>query len=48
MTGERAIPAGEILVGDAVEIMNCLKEGTADMIFAERRLGQVQGLRGLR
>ncbi|MCZ6636667.1 MAG: site-specific DNA-methyltransferase [Alphaproteobacteria bacterium] len=35
MTGERTIPAGEILIGDAVEIMNCLKEGTADMIFAD-------------
>jgi modification methylase len=35
MTGERAIPAGEILVGDAVEIMNRLEQGTADMIFAD-------------
>ncbi len=35
MTGERAIPTGEILVGDAVEIMNRLDEGTADMIFAD-------------
>ncbi len=35
MTGERAIPAGQILVGDAVEIMNRLEEGTADMIFAD-------------
>ena len=35
MTGERAIQAGEILVGDAVEIMNRLKQGTADMIFAD-------------
>jgi modification methylase len=35
MTGERAIPAGEILVGDSVDIMNRLKEGTADMIFAD-------------
>ncbi|MDX1484662.1 MAG: site-specific DNA-methyltransferase [Alphaproteobacteria bacterium] len=35
MTGERAIPAGEIIVGDAVQTMNCLKAGTADMIFAD-------------
>ncbi len=35
MTGEKTIPAGEILIGDAVEIMNRLKEGTADMIFAD-------------
>ena len=35
MPGERAIPAGEILVGDSVEIMNRLDEGVADMIFAD-------------
>ncbi len=35
MPGERAIPTGEILVGDSVEIMNRLDEGTADMIFAD-------------
>ncbi len=35
MTRESENPTGEILVGDAVEIMNCLKEGTADMIFAD-------------
>ncbi|MDH3240496.1 MAG: DNA methyltransferase [Alphaproteobacteria bacterium] len=35
MPGERTIPAAEILVGDSVEIMNRLPEGSADMIFAD-------------
>ncbi len=30
-----AANVGEVLVGDAVEVMNCLKEGTADMVFAD-------------
>ena len=35
MTRESATNVGEILVGDSVEVMNCLKEGSADMIFAD-------------
>ena len=32
MTRERTIPAGEILIGDAVEIMNCPFVSVADQI----------------
>lgn len=35
MTRGRSAPTGEILVGDAVEIMSCLKEGAVDMVFAD-------------
>ncbi len=36
MTGKSAnTTIGEILVGDCVEVMNCLKEGSADVVFAD-------------
>lgn len=35
MSNEKTSHIGEILVGDSVEVMNCLKEGSADMIFAD-------------
>jgi modification methylase len=35
MPRERAEIPAEIIVGDAVETMNCLKEGSADMVFAD-------------
>jgi len=35
MTGERATPAGRIIIGDAAQTMDRLDQGTADMIFAD-------------
>jgi modification methylase len=35
MTKVRTTNTSEILIGDTVEVMNCLKEGSADMIFAD-------------
>jgi modification methylase len=35
MTKVRTTNTSEILIGDSVEVMNCLKEGSADMIFAD-------------
>lgn len=35
MTRERATTVAEILIGESVEVMNCLKEGSVDMVFAD-------------